>query len=101
MFFNSRSYFWVIKPEVFKLTFFQYIKAEDLYINLFYSYQLPTFPEGLILLFILFFFPFMLARKDKFNLEEIIHSYMDSTDKQIQKIKQWLRIDTNGTIEIR
>lgn len=43
------------------------------------------FPEGYLVLFILFFFPFMMARKNVFNLEKIIHEYMSDTETYIQR----------------
>jgi hypothetical protein len=41
------------------------------------------FPEGWVLLAILFIFPYLLARKNKFNAEEIIHAYMEDTEKRL------------------
>ncbi len=45
-----------------------------------------SFPEGWVLLAILFIFPYLLARKNKFNAEEIIHAYMNDSQKNIDTI---------------
>lgn len=45
-----------------------------------------SFPEGWVLLAILFIFPYLLARKNKFNAEEIIHAYMEDTEKRLVAI---------------
>ena len=45
-----------------------------------------SFPEGYVILAILFLFPFLLARKNVFDLEKIIHSYMADSEKILLKI---------------
>lgn len=52
------------------------------------------FPEGWVLLAILFIFPFLIARKNVFDTDKILHAYMQDTEKHliriIDKFSLWL-----------
>lgn len=45
-------------------------------------------PEGIVLLILLFGFPYLLARKGVFDVENIIHSYMAITEKHLIRFLQ-------------
>ena len=50
-------------------------------------YVSSGYPEGLILLFIIFFIPFMITRANKVDFTKIIHEYMADTEKWISRDK--------------
>lgn len=49
-------------------------------------------PEGLVILVVLFGFPYLIARKNVFNTDYIIHGYMDMTERHILLIIKQLYI---------
>lgn len=53
---------------------------------------LPDFiiPEGWVLLVILFLFPFLIARKNKIDFEQVIQAYMLDSELLLIRFSLWL-----------